>query len=87
MTPNAASANGNAHALLIRLQMIESLQKGFEDSKTGALSYNKMTQKKSRRTAAACLFELLVLKTKDYIDIEQDSPFGDLTITAAAQME
>ena len=65
----------------------ESLQKGFEDSPTGTLSYNKMTQKKSRRTAAACLFELLVLKTKDYVHIDQDAPFGDVTITAAAQME
>eukprot|EP00035_Acanthoeca_spectabilis_P023278 m.448629 g.448629 ORF g.448629 m.448629 type:complete len:577 (-) comp19688_c0_seq1:1630-3360(-) len=78
---------GEDHLTSRTKKMIESLQKGFEDSKTGALSYNKMTQKKSRRTAAACLFELLVLKTKDYIDIEQDSPFGDLTITAAAQME
>ena len=64
--------------------MIHSLRQGFDV--VDELSYNDMTKNKSRRTAAACLFELLVLKTKDYIQIQQDVPFADITITATDQL-
>ena len=65
--------------------MINSLRLGFEN--VDELSYNDMTRNKSRRTAAACLFELLVLKTKDYIEIEQSAPFADITVTPTAQLQ
>jgi cohesin complex subunit SCC1 len=60
--------------------MIQSLRTGFDSTDT--LSYNDLTRNKNRRVAAVCLFELLVLKTKDYVEIEQDSPFADISITA-----
>ena len=40
-----------------------------------------MTAGKNRRAAAACLFEMLVLKTKDYIEVKQDEPYADITVT------
>eukprot|EP00038_Savillea_parva_P030200 m.76277 g.76277 ORF g.76277 m.76277 type:complete len:594 (+) comp9049_c0_seq2:93-1874(+) len=67
------------------VKMINSLRLGFEN--VDELSYNDMTRNKSRRTAAACLFELLVLKTKDYIEIEQSAPFADITVTPTAQLQ
>jgi len=60
-------------------KMMTSLRAGFES--TDSLSFESMTHKKSKRTAAACFFELLVLKTKDYVDIKQRAPYEDITIT------
>jgi chromatin segregation and condensation protein Rec8/ScpA/Scc1 (kleisin family) len=35
----------------------------------------------NRATAAAVFYQLLVLKTHKYIDLEQDSPYADITIS------
>jgi chromatin segregation and condensation protein Rec8/ScpA/Scc1 (kleisin family) len=40
----------------------------------------------SRHTAAGVLFELLVLKTQDYIHVEQSEPFGDICISSTDKM-
>lgn len=66
------------------VKMIEMLREGFEEEET--LSYNELTRGKSRSTAAACLYELLILKTKDFVQIEQMAPFADITVTPAAEL-
>jgi len=66
--------------LTVRTQkMMTSLRTGFETKES--LSYEGMTAGKDRRAAAACLFEILVLKTKDYIEVQQDEPYADITVT------
>mmetsp|Transcript_4466 Transcript_4466/g.11359 ORF Transcript_4466/g.11359 Transcript_4466/m.11359 type:complete len:622 (+) Transcript_4466:43-1908(+) len=66
------------------VKMMSSLRAGFEVQPE--LSYVSLTRGKDRHTAAACLFELLALKTKDFIEIEQDAPFGDIRITPMEQV-
>lgn len=65
-------------------KMIEMLREGFEAE--SELSFNDLTRGKTRRTAAACLFELLVLKTKDFVQLQQDAPFADITVTPAPEI-
>jgi cohesin complex subunit SCC1 len=49
-------------------------------------SYQGLTKHtQNRRTAAALFFELLQLKTLDYIDVDQSKPFGDIIITKAVR--
>ena len=60
-------------------KMMTSLKAGFEEA--DEITYNGMTAGKNRRTAAACLFELLVLKTKGYIEVVQPEPYADITVT------
>jgi hypothetical protein len=45
------------------------------------LNFNQMFANKQRRTVASAFFELLVLKSKGYIDINQQEPYGDITVT------
>lgn len=45
------------------------------------LSYDKLSNGCSRRTAAGVFFELLQLKTWDFINVDQDEAYGDITIT------
>lgn len=61
--------------------MLASFKTSFEED-PAPKQYSVLTAGKSRRSAAACLFELLVLKTKDFIEVEQLEPFADITITA-----
>jgi cohesin complex subunit SCC1 len=50
------------------------------------VTYKQLTQKThSRRTAAALFFELLQLKTLDYVDVEQAAPYSDIKISKAAR--
>jgi chromatin segregation and condensation protein Rec8/ScpA/Scc1 (kleisin family) len=34
-----------------------------------------------RKVAASCFLELLVLKTKGYVQLEQSEPFADIIVT------
>ena len=53
-----------------------------EDSdKPTVLHYNELSKDCSRRTAASVFFELLQLKTWDFIEIDQQEPYGDILIS------
>jgi chromatin segregation and condensation protein Rec8/ScpA/Scc1 (kleisin family) len=41
----------------------------------------------SRRTAAACFFEILQLKTWDVIDVQQGEPYGEIHIAQGPRYE
>jgi Conserved region of Rad21 / Rec8 like protein len=45
------------------------------------LMFNSMSKGASRRTAAGVFFELLQLKTWDYIDLEQDESYGNIKVS------
>eukprot|EP01100_Stratorugosa_tubuloviscum_P002797 TRINITY_DN1661_c0_g1_i1.p1 TRINITY_DN1661_c0_g1~~TRINITY_DN1661_c0_g1_i1.p1 ORF type:complete len:657 (+),score=301.52 TRINITY_DN1661_c0_g1_i1:7-1977(+) len=45
------------------------------------LSYNDLIRGKSRRTIAISFFELLVLKSRNYIQTQQVEPYGDIIIS------
>lgn len=46
------------------------------------MTYKEMTKEtKGRRAAAACFFELLQLKTLDFIKVKQDEPFQDIQVS------
>ncbi|KAL3665645.1 hypothetical protein V7S43_009081 [Phytophthora oleae] len=50
------------------------------------VTYKQLTKNtKDRRTAAALFFELLQLKTLDYVDVEQAAPYSDIKISKAAR--
>lgn len=68
----------DAHITKRTQQMMANLRAGFKDA--DELSYQGITEGRPRRTAAAVFFELLVLKTKDYVDVEQPEPYADITI-------
>jgi len=51
-----------------------------EMNKPSQLSYNKLSAGCSRRTAAGVFFEMLQLKTWDFVELNQDKSYGDITI-------
>ena len=61
-------------------KVLNSLKLKFDAEPDQPLQYSKLAGR-SRRTAAVCLFELLVLKTRDFIEVDQEEPFGDITVT------
>jgi Conserved region of Rad21 / Rec8 like protein len=50
-------------------------------NKPSHLSFDGLSKNCSRRTAAGVFFELLQLKTWDYIDVDQNESFGNIIIT------
>jgi cohesin complex subunit SCC1 len=49
------------------------------------INLNKMIEGKKRITAARCFYEVLVLKTKNFIDVRQESPYADIVIRRGAR--
>ncbi|KAF8993721.1 Rec8 like protein-domain-containing protein [Cyathus striatus] len=50
------------------------------------ISFRKMSDKASRRAAASFFFELLVLGTRDCIQVRQDAPFENIEVRAKAKL-
>ena len=63
---------------------VKNIKGAFEGSET--LSYRGMTKRATKRKAAAVLFELLVLKTKGFVDVDQKEPYADITVRATPQL-
>lgn len=59
----------------------EGQDKAGGEPKPGQMSYDKLSTGCSRRTAAGVFFELLQLKTWDYIDLDQDESYGDIKVS------
>jgi len=68
------------------VKMLSFLQKAFDEAETLAgkkaqLNFNDTVRGKKRRTAAGCFFEVLVLNTRGYINVNQQEPYGDIFIS------
>ncbi|TPX71394.1 hypothetical protein SpCBS45565_g01097 [Spizellomyces sp. 'palustris'] len=61
------------------ISTIRSLQTAFDEEGVD-LSFNALTASARRTEAARLFFELLVLKTKDIVDVEQQEAYGDIII-------
>jgi cohesin complex subunit SCC1 len=58
-----------------------------DDDEPKELSYNKLIAGCSRRTAAGVFFEMLQLKTWDFVELEQNKSYGDITITPGVRFD
>jgi len=56
-----------------------------ENDNAKELSYDKLSYGTSRRTACGVFFELLQLKTWDFIELGQESSYGDIKISAGTR--
>lgn len=55
---------------------------GDKFCETEQVTFDSVTNGVSRSDACRFFFEVLVLKTRDLIDVEQDTPFGDIKVSA-----
>lgn len=58
-----------------------------EEEKATQLSYDKLSYGISRRTACGVFFELLQLKTWDFIELDQDKSYADIKITPGVRFD
>lgn len=68
------------------LSMLKKQMGNGDDDKEGAanvseLSYDKLSEGCSRHTAASVFFELLQLKTWDFIELDQEESYGDIKVS------
>ena len=59
-------------------KVLNMLKNNMEGTKS--LSFTALSEGCSRRTAAGVFFELLQLKTWDYIDVNQTTAYGDIKV-------
>ena len=59
--------------------MQKFLEKSFKESEE--LSYQKLVENRKRSTVAQTFFELLVLKSRNIVDLKQEQPYGEILIT------
>jgi len=59
---------------------------GDEISQAKTMSFKKMTTNASRRAASSFFFELLVLGTRDCIQVSQKKQFSDIQIQAKGRL-
>ncbi|KAG7382174.1 Double-strand-break repair protein rad21 [Phytophthora pseudosyringae] len=78
----ASTAQHKWHPHTVKVMKV--LRKSLNDKEE--VTYKQLTKKtQDRRTAAALFFELLQLKTLDYVDVEQAAPYSDIKISKAAR--
>ncbi|KAJ0404946.1 hypothetical protein P43SY_005945 [Pythium insidiosum] len=77
---STAQHKWHPHTVKVMKVLRTSLQEKTE------VTYNQLTKNtQNRRTAAALFFELLQLKTLNYVDINQARPYGDIKIAKATR--
>ena len=63
-------------------KLLEVFRKALQSK--SSINFNDFSRGFSRHQASTCFFEMLQLKNWDYINVEQDEPYGNVTITAGA---
>ena len=76
-----ASAKWHPHTV----KVLDMLRKNMEGEDT--LNYNDLSKGCSRRTAAGVFFELLQLKSWNYIELQQGGAYGDIVIAKGAKFD
>ncbi|TMW67967.1 hypothetical protein Poli38472_007639 [Pythium oligandrum] len=79
---NFSTAQHKWHPHTVKVMKV--LRKSLDDKTE--VTYNQLTKNtQNRRTAAALFFELLQLKTLNYVDVDQSTPYGDIKISKATR--
>ena len=47
---------------------------------------NALVEGKGRKDASRWFFEMLVLKTRNYVTLKQEAPYGDIAIAATSKL-
>ncbi|KAJ2756351.1 sister chromatid cohesion protein 1 [Coemansia pectinata] len=68
------------------IRAIHILDAACTAEKEGALSYQDVAGGARRGDAVKLFFELLVLKSRDFIDVQQAAPFEDILISPCAKL-
>jgi len=76
-----SSSKWHAHTV----KVLEIIKRNLEDQ--DSLSYQSLTKGCTRRTASGFFFELLQLKTWDFIDVNQEGSYGDVMITPGPRFD
>lgn len=78
----SATSKWHKHTVKVYSALKRNMRSGDDDDqdKPSQLSYDKFSKGVSRRTAAGFFFELLQLKTWDYIELNQDESYGDIKV-------
>lgn len=63
------------------------LAKNFDEAGREELSFAAMADGNSRKVVAATFFELLVLKSKSFIEVHQDDAYGDVFVAKGKNFE
>jgi len=79
----SSSNKWHRHTVKVLTMLQRNMANGNEESedKPNQLSYNDLSTGCSRRTAAGVFFEMLQLKTWDFVELEQEESYGDITLT------
>ncbi len=86
------SHNSKWHKHTVRVlgmlkRKLQSNDRDEDQDESNELSYNKLIAGCSRRTAAGVFFEMLQLKTWDFVELEQNKSYGDITITPGLRFD
>jgi len=84
----SSSSKWHKHTVKVYKILKESMSGPDEEETEGkaeVLSYNDLSEGSSRRTAAGVFFELLQLKTWDFVELDQSESYGDIKISAGAK--
>mmetsp|Transcript_15990 Transcript_15990/g.19895 ORF Transcript_15990/g.19895 Transcript_15990/m.19895 type:complete len:707 (-) Transcript_15990:202-2322(-) len=85
----SSSSKWHKHTVKV-LQMLKRQMSTAEDdvgTPISSLSYNELSQGCSKRTAAGVFFEMLQLKTWDFLELDQEESYGDIKISKGARWE
>lgn len=90
----SSSSKWHKHTVKVLSLLKQNMTSGAKEdddeegqTKATELSYDKLSAGCSRRTAASVFFEILQLKTWDFIEVEQDEPYADITLTPGTKFD
>jgi len=88
----SSTTKWHKHTVKVLTMLQNNMTSGEENEDEGEekatqLSYDKLSYGISRRTACGVFFELLQLKTWDFIDLDQDKSYADIKITPGLRFD
>ncbi|XP_050284015.1 sister chromatid cohesion 1 protein 3 [Quercus robur] len=85
-TPTGSQATGIVDSLSVRTRAVAQYLKRhspidpISEDLSGDLSLNKILEGKTRKLCARMFFETLVLKSYGLVDVQQEEPYGDISL-------
>jgi len=82
----SSNTKWHKHTVKVFTLLKRSMTDAEDSDRPHQLSFDNLSKGSSRRTAAGVFFELLQLKTWDYIEIDQGESYGDIMVSILNQL-
>lgn len=86
-TENSKMSGWSERTRKVASYLSKSFQDAGKQKESGSVNLSQVSQGRTRKESARLFYEILVLKTTNYVDVQQNEAYGDIAVKKLPKLD